>query len=89
MVADVTDDFARARQQPGIIQQRLAHVDAKESELASFPQQPGCLCQRANGNGAVIGRHAANLAAGHKNCSCPQFSGADSSDQPGRTSANH
>src|SRR6266403_5009834 len=39
----ILDDLARAREQPGIIQHRLAYADAVLTQLSSFTNQPGCM----------------------------------------------
>jgi hypothetical protein len=67
MLADVIYDLAHAHEQLGIVKSGLAYSDAILTELSSFPEQPGCLGQCPHGNGSVVRRHAAKLAAGHKN----------------------
>ncbi len=65
-VAQIMDDLAHARQQPGILQSRLAYGDAILTELSSFAEQPGRMRQCPHGNGSVIGRHTANIVAGQQ-----------------------
>ena len=64
MRAHIVDDLADAREQPRIVEHRLAHGDAVLTELASFSDQPGSMGQCAHRNRSVIGRHAAELVAG-------------------------
>jgi hypothetical protein len=88
MLAYIMDDFAHARQQPGILKNRLAYNDAIPSQLPSFPEQPGCLGQCSHGNGPVIRRHTPKLVAGHKDGSGTQLCGPECSGQTGWASAN-
>jgi hypothetical protein len=88
MLAQIMDDFAHARQQPGILKNRLAYGDAIPFQLPSFPEQPGCIGQCSHGNRSVIGRHTSKLVAGHKNGSGAQLRSPLCSGQTSRTSAN-
>ncbi len=88
MLVQVVDDLAHARDQLGILKDRLAHRDAVLTELSSLSEQPGCIGQCPHRNGSVIRRHSAKLAAGHKNRSGTQLCSPECSDQTGRTSAD-
>jgi hypothetical protein len=82
------DDFARAREQPGIIQDWLAHRNTILAELFRFSKQARCLGKYPHGNGAVIRRHTPYLAAGDQNRSSAQLCGPECSNQAGWTGAN-
>ncbi len=43
MHTHIVDDIAHAREQPGIIQYRLAHANTVLSQLSSFTNQPGSM----------------------------------------------
>ena len=88
MFAHCLDDLARAREQLGIIQDRLAHRDTIPAELFSFSKQPRCVGKYPHGNGSVIRRHTPNLAASDKNRSRTQLRSPECSEQPGWTGAN-
>jgi hypothetical protein len=88
MLAHVLDDLAYAHQQLRVIKNRLTDRDAIPAELSSFPEQPGCLSQYSHGNGSIIRRHAAKLAASHKNRSCAQLCSPERSGHAGWASPN-
>ena len=88
MRAHVVDDLAHAREQPGIVQHRLAHRDAVPTELAGFSDQPGGVGQCPHRNRSVIGRHAAELVAGHERCLGAQVCGAERGEHTRRSGAN-
>ncbi len=88
MLAHIMDDFAHARQQPGILKNRFAYSDTIPFQLPSFPEQSGCLGQCSHGNGSVIGRHTPKLVPGYKNGSSTQLCSPECSGQTGGTSAN-
>ena len=88
MFADVTDDLARAREQPGVIQDWLAHRDTILAELFSFSKPPRCLGKYPHGNGAVIRCHTPYLAAGDQNRLGAQLCSPECSNHAGRTGAN-
>ena len=88
MLAHVTDNLACAREQPGIIKNRLADSDAVLTELSSLSELPSCLCQCPHGNGSVIRRHATNRCAGDKNRSSTQLCGPECGRQTCWTGAN-
>jgi hypothetical protein len=89
MRAHVVDDLAHAHKQPGIIQHRLADIDAVLTQLPSFADQPGCMGQSPHRNRPVIGCHAAELGVGHQHCVCAQVSSADGGDYTCGSSANN
>ena len=62
MAADIVNDFAYARKQPGIIQHWLAHAYA----VLKLLKQPGCVGQGPHRNWSVVGRHTAELGAGQE-----------------------
>ena len=88
MCTHVVDDLADTREQPGVIQHRLAHRDAVLSELPCLADQPRRVSQCPHGNGTVIGRHAAELVASHQRGAGAQVGGAQRRDHPGRSRAN-
>ena len=89
MRTHVVDDLADAREQPGIIQHRLAHRDAVLSELSSLADQPGCMGQRPHRNRSVVGCHAAELVASDQRGARAQVRGAEGRDYTGRSGANN
>ena len=88
MGAHIVDDLADAREQPGILEHRLAHGDAVLTELASLSNQPGSMGQCPHRNRSVIGRHAAKLVAGHERRLRAQVGRTARGDHTGRSSAN-
>ena len=89
MRAHIVDDLAHAREQPGIVQHRLAHGDAVLTELASFSDQPGGMGQCPHRNRSVIGRHAAELVAGNERCLGAQVCGAERGEHTRRSGADN
>ena len=85
----IVDNLAHTRKQPGVIQHRLADVDAVLTQLPSFADQPGCMGQSPHGNWPVIGCHATELGAGHKHCVRAQVGSADGGDYTCGSSANN
>ena len=57
----LVNDFAHTREQPRILEHRVAYGDAIPTELAGFPDQPGGMGQCAHRNWSVISRQAAKL----------------------------
>ena len=84
----VVDDLADAREQPRVIEHRLAHRNAVLSELPRLADQPRRVSQRSHGHRSVIGRHAAELVARDQRRASPQVRGAQRRDDPGRSCAN-
>ena len=82
MCTHVVDDLADTREQPGVIQHRLAHRDAVLSELPCLADQPRRVSQRPHWNGAVIGRHAAELVASHQRRAGTQVGGRNAATTP-------
>ncbi len=62
----ILDDLVNAREQPGIIQHRLAHADAVLTQLSSFADQAGCMGQGPHRNWSVVGCHTAKLGTSHQ-----------------------
>jgi hypothetical protein len=88
MRAHIVDDLARAREQPGVLQHRLAHSDAVLTELASFSDQPCSMGQCPHRNWPVIGRQAAKLLTGYECCLGTQVCGTERGDHTRRSGAN-
>ena len=82
MRAHVVDDLAHPREQPRIVEHRLAHGDAVATELAGFADQPGGMGQCPHRDGSVVGRHAAKLVAGYEGCAGAQVCRAERGNTP-------
>ena len=87
MRAHIVDDLAHTREQPGIVQHRLAHGDAVLTELARFSDQPGGMGQCPHRDRPVIGRHAAEFVAGYERCLGAQVCGTERAHHTGRSGA--
>ncbi len=61
MSAHVLDDLADAREQPRIVEHRLANRNAVLFELSRLADEPRCMSQCSYRNRSVIGCHAAEL----------------------------
>ena len=59
VLAHVVDDLAHARQQPRIVERRLADGDAVAPELPRVAHEPRRVRQRAHRHRSVVRRHAA------------------------------
>ena len=88
MSTHVVGDLADAREQPRVVEHRLAHRNAILSELPRLADQPRRVSQRSHGNRTVIGRHAAELVASDQRRASAQVRGAQRRDHPGRSRAN-
>ena len=88
MSTHIFDDLADAREQPRIVQHRLAHRNAVLSELSRLADQPRCVSQRSYGNRSVIGRHAAELVSCDQRRASAQVRSAQCRDHPGRSRTN-
>ena len=82
MSTHVLDDLADAREQPRVVQHRLAHRDAVLSELSRLADQPGGVGQRPHGNRTVIGRHAAELVASDQRRRAPRSAARNAATHP-------
>ena len=89
MRSHIVDDLAHAREQPRVVQHRLAGSDAVQTELAGFSDQPGGIGQCPHRNWSVIGRHAAKLVTGYERCLGTQVCGAERSDYTRRSGADN
>src|SRR5690349_19408679 len=81
-------DFAYAREQTGIVQDRPAHINAILAELASISDQPCSMSQCPHWNRSVIGRHAAKLIARNERCLRAKICGTNRGEHTRRSSAN-
>ena len=66
VLAHVVDDLAHARQQPRIVERRLADGDPVAPELPRVAHEPRRVRQRAHRHRSVVRRHAADRAARHE-----------------------
>ena len=89
MRTHIVDDLAHAREQPGIIEHRLAHGDAVLTQLSSFADQPGGMGQGPHRDGSVVGCHAAKFAASYEDGAGAQVRGAEGGKHTRRSGANN
>src|SRR5262245_9618289 len=88
MRAHIVEDFADTRQEPAVIQNRLAHGDSVLTELSSVSDQPSSMGQRPHRNRPVIGRHTTEGVPSNQHGACAEVRGAQRGDNTCRSSAN-
>ena len=84
----LADHFPRARDEPRVIENGLAHRDAVAAELPRFAQEPGGMGEGPDGNGSVGGRHSPELSASHQRRPCAEIRRAQSGGDSCRTGAD-
>jgi hypothetical protein len=89
MGSHIAHDFLRSREQPAIVEDRIAHCDSTLAQLSRIAEEARGMSQCPHWNRAVVRGHAAEFISGKERGARTEFGRAHRGNNTCRSSPNH